>query len=137
VFVEVVVSVVLVFLFVNLVICWINLNLQMELRNGLFDFLENMPQPSNSLGAVADQISDIQNFLAELMQVMGNPFQMLAATHGARILDRIFPAKIEPRDQNFSENRRDGSILGESPSPGAWREKVEVEKEHIEDVKQE
>lgn len=135
-FVEVVVSVVLVFLFVNLVICWINLNLQMELRNGLFDFLENMPQPSNSLGAVADQISDIQNFLAELMQVMGNPFQMLAATHGARILDRIFPAKIDNFNSNV-ENRRDGSILDESTSPDPWREKVEVEKEHIEDVKQE
>ena len=108
----------------------------MELRNGLFDFLENMPQPSNSLGAVADQISDIQNFLAELMQVMGNPFQMLAATHGARILDRIFPAKIDNFNSNV-ENRRDGSILDESTSPDLWREKVEAEKELIEDVKQE
>lgn len=135
-FVEVVVSVIVLFLFINLVISWINLNLQLELSKGLFDFFENMPHPSNSLASVADQITDIQNFLAELMQVMGNPFQMLAATHGARILDRIFPAKIEKASDNF-QNRRDGSILDESTSPDLWREKVEVEKELIEDVKQE
>ena len=95
--------------------------MQLEFRESAIELFSTLAKPSNDTTQVMKSIRDIEDFLSQLMQVMGNPFQMLAATHGARILDRIFPAKIEKPEENF-ENRRDGSILSQPPSQEAWQD---------------
>lgn len=135
-FVEVLVGVLALFLFINLVISWINLNLQLELKDDMVEAMQNLvsglPNSSSNMNQVVSQINDIQNFLSELMQVMGNPFQMLAATHGARILDRIFPPKVEP-----TINRGGGDLLPASPSEEAWQEENRQENEVTADAQPE
>lgn len=94
-FVEVVIGIVCFISLLNLVISWINLNLQIELKDGLIEFMKQSQRPTGEIRTVVQRIDSIHDFLEQLMNVMGNPFQMLAATHGARILDRIFPPKIQ------------------------------------------
>ena len=84
----------------------------------MVDILSDLSQPSNDTAKIMRTVNEIQEFLSQLMQVMGNPFQMLAATHGARILDRIFPPKVEP----MQEDRGDSSLLPSTPSAEAWQD---------------
>ena len=55
---------------------------------------------------------------------------MLAATHGARILDRIFPPKIEKIDKNHG----DGSLLPKSASDESWPEENRLNEEEPEEI---
>jgi len=118
VFIEVLLGIISVISILSLLISWISLNLQLEFRNGVVDILSDLSQPSNDTAKIMRTVNEIQEFLSQLMQVMGNPFQMLAATHGARILDRIFPPKVEP----MQEDRGDSSLLPSSPSEEAWQD---------------
>ena len=93
---EILLGVVLLFSVINLLLCWLSLNLQVEIREGFLAYLESQPNASSNLNAVAKKINDIENFLREMTDAMGNPFQMLAATHGHRIIEHFFPPKIEP-----------------------------------------
>lgn len=134
-FVEVVVGIVCFLSLLNLVISWLNLNLQVELKDGLIEFMTQSQRPAGDIRGVVQRIDSIHEFLEQLMGVMGNPFQMLAATHGARILDRIFPPKIQPHDQengvidkNLQLNRRRDDISNETQSEGAWQDANPEEK---------
>jgi hypothetical protein len=107
-----------VFLVINLLLSWINLNLAFEIREGLIVFAESLPKTSGNPETVLRKINDIENFLREMTDAMGNPFQMLAATHGSRIIEHFFPPKIEPLEQQ----RGDGSLNAELPSPATWQD---------------
>ena len=107
----------LVFLVINLLLSLANLNQSVELRNALLDIMQKS-NPAGIVSGLNTRINEIHEFLSELLKVMGNPFQMLAATHGARILDRIFP-------QNFnspSSKKSDDPLLSQPPSGDAWPE---------------
>ena len=107
----------LVFLVINLLLSLANLNQSVELRNALLDIMQKS-NPAGIVSGLNTRINEIHEFLSELLKVMGNPFQMLAATHGARILDRIFP-------QNFNSpgsNKSDDPLLSQPPSGDAWPE---------------
>jgi hypothetical protein len=130
VFIEVVLIIIGLISLISLLLSWISLNIQIELREGLIQMLKNVSNPTDDLSHVVRSIEDIQDFLSQLMQVMGNPFQMLAATHGARILDRIFPPKHTP----MNENHGDGSLLPDSPSPDPWPAENRQNAEELENV---
>jgi len=117
---EVLIGFVLLFALLNLVISWINLNLQVEIKEGIIEFLQRQRSPAGEIQGVIKRIDDIYDFLEQLMGIMGNPFQMLAATHGAKILDRIFPPKIQPIPNDSEEQRSHGAISNQSSSQGAW-----------------
>ena len=107
----------LVFLVINLLLSLANLNQSVELRNALLDIMQKS-NPAGIVSGLNTRINEIHEFLSELLKVMGNPFQMLAATHGARILDRIFP-------QNFNSpgsKKSDDPLLSQPPSGDAWPE---------------
>ena len=129
-FIEAVLVIIGVISLVSLLLSWISLNIQVELRAGLIEMLQNTTAPTDDLSHIVKNIEDIQDFLAQLMQVMGNPFQMLAATHGARILDRIFPPKIEKIDKNHG----DGSLLPKSASDESWPEENRLNEEEPEEI---
>ena len=107
-----------VFLVINLLLSWINLNLAFEIREGLIAFAETLPKSTSSPAIVLQKINDIEQFLREMTEAMGNPFQRLAATHGTRIIEHFFPPKIEPLEQQ----RGDGSLNAELPSPATWQD---------------
>jgi hypothetical protein len=130
VFIEAVLVIIGLISLVSLLLSWISLNIQVELRAGLIEMLQNTTAPTDDLSHIVKNIEDIQDFLAQLMQVMGNPFQMLAATHGARILDRIFPPKIEKIDKNHG----DGSLLPKSASDESWPEENRLNEEEPEEI---
>lgn len=121
-FIEVIVCVLLLFSVISLFISWISLNLQLEFRENAIELFSTLTKPSNDTTQVMKSIRDIEEFLSQLMQVMGNPFQMLAATHGARILDRIFPPKVEAPDLRNENNRGDSSLLPPTPSGEPWQD---------------
>ena len=129
-FIEAVLVIIGLISLVSLLLSWISLNIQVELRAGLIEMLQNTTAPTDDLSHIVKNIEDIQDFLAQLMQVMGNPFQMLAATHGARILDRIFPPKIEKIDKNHG----DGSLLPKSASDESWPEENRLNEEEPEEI---
>lgn len=118
---EVILGVLSVICLLNLLISWINLNLIAEIKEGFVEFLHTTQPSSNTLRNVASQITEIENYLAELMNVMGNPFQMLAATHGARILERFFPPKIEPVNPDDLGSGHD-ALLSTSTSGETWQD---------------
>ena len=63
--------------------------------------------------------SHIVNLYAqEMTDAMGNPFQMLAATHGSRIIEHFFPPKIEP----IPQTRGHDDLSAELPSPATWQD---------------
>ena len=107
-----------VFLVINLLLSWINLNLSFEIREGLIAFAETLPKASSSPAIVLQKINDIEQFLREMTEAMGNPFQMLAATHGTRIIEHFFPPKIEP----IPQTRGDDRLSAELPSPVTWQD---------------
>lgn len=122
----------LVFLVINLLLSLANLNQSVELRNALIEIMQKS-NPAGIVSGLNSRINEIHEFLAELLKVMGNPFQMLAATHGARILDRIFPMKQKMQD--LSKNKiSDNSLLGESPSEDAWPEENQSQNEEQEEA---
>ena len=127
--VEVILGVVCLFLLLNLVLSWINLNVSFQMVQEIQHFLDSHRDPSNLIGSVSKKINDIESFLSELLKIMGNPFQMLAATHGQRILDRFFPAKNEFHGNPAAERGQD-SLLSPSPSGEAWQEKGAEENQH-------
>jgi len=133
VLIEVGIIVICVFLVINLILSWINFNLSFEVREGLVVFAESLPKTSGNPQIVLQKINDIENFLREMTEAMGNPFQMLAATHGSRIIEHFFPPKIEP----IAHNQGDDDLSAALPSPDPWQdveqnlnaEEVEVIKE--------
>jgi len=127
VWIEIGIVVILVFLVINLLLSLANLNQSLELRNAIIEIMQKS-NPSNIVSGLNSRINEIHEFLSELLKVMGNPFQMLAATHGARILDRIFPSKMTNAPQKMS----DDPLLSESPSGDAWQEEGQnLNVEHI------
>jgi hypothetical protein len=92
-------------------------------------FLDSHRDPSNLIGSVSKKINEIENFLSELLKIMGNPFQMLAATHGQRILDRFFPAKTDFQGNPAAERGQD-SLLSPSTSGEAWQDEGAQENQH-------
>ena len=134
--IEVLLGLVCLFSVINLLLSWLSLNLQVEIREGILQFIQSQPNHSSNFHSVAKKINDIENFLREMTEAMGNPFQMLAATHGSRIIEHFFPPKIEPLDNSQMKSDHD-PLLSTSSSPQTWQdvkqnlnaEEVEVQKE--------
>ena len=118
---EILLGVVLLFSVINLLLCWLSLNLQVEIREGFLAYLESQPNASSNLNAVAKKINDIENFLREMTDAMGNPFQMLAATHGHRIIEHFFPPKIEPLVDPDRQSDHD-PLLSTPSSATSWQD---------------
>lgn len=92
-------------------------------------FAENIPKTTSSPAIVLQKINDIEQFLREMTEAMGNPFQMLAATHGTRIIEHFFPPKIEP----IPQHRGDDDLSAELPSPATWQDvNQNLNAEHVE-----
>jgi|TARA_R110002110_G_scaffold113441_1_gene281669 hypothetical protein len=133
VLIEVLLGVVLFFLVINLIISWLNLNLSVQTVTEIQEFLDNHSNPSNMIQVLSRKIGDIEQYLADLMKVLGNPFQMLAATHGQRILDKFFPPKIEGIPDHTQRSQE--PLISAPSSDEVWQEQEADQESPHEDVK--